>query len=366
VLASQLAGGDRRAEVAAALLCGASFSSVLLAAIPDAASISCLATAAPLAWLGSRAGRPFDRAEAAGWAALGAFGIAVTLTQGMHWAIALVARATWLRPPSGAPSAARLAAAVAGAAALVAGAAALQERLYPGTGYFVARRSPLGELRSFGRLDRFAEGALPHALLVANHFAGVNFAAPMPAYSDYVIREWRQPYWSLSLEEAGAASFAPAQRALYAAWLALALPAALWLGRFDRRFAAPLACIAGQFALHLAYGREYILYSPNWHGAVVAVLVGGVFLGRPRSRPALAAVAGGLALALALNSVAVMNRVYREVEAGLEASLRDERGRLRAAPRRRARRAAGLRAAPVYHARRERRRSAHERDAARR
>ena len=38
-------------------------------------------------------------------------------------------------------------------------------------------------------------------------------------------------------------------------------------------FTAPLLAVASQFALHLIYGREYVLYSPHWHGILVAILV---------------------------------------------------------------------------------------------
>ena len=69
-------------------------------------------------------------------------------------------------------------------------------------------------------------------------------------------------------------------------WIGFLLPSALVLGRMDRRFAAPILCIASQFALHLFYGREYILYSPNWHGAVTAVLVAAAWNGMPTRRQA--------------------------------------------------------------------------------
>lgn len=329
-LASQLAGGARGARTLATLLCAGSFSSLLLAGIPDAASVSCLATVAPLLFLNARAARRFGWGEAAGWSLLGAFALAVTVTQIAHWAIALLARVSWLRPAAGrsdggAPLAARLLAIAVGGALLVCGAVELQERVYPGTGRFWERKAPLAELRSFRHPDRSDTGAGAHALRLARHFGGVNFVAPMPAYSDYVIREWRQPYWSLSLEEAR--DWQPAQRALQLAWLGTLALALLSLRRCDRRFAAPLLCVASQFALHFAYGREYILYSPNWHGAVTAVCVAALWNAWPDRWRALSLAVGTLCLGIALNSLAVMDRVYREVAIGLEASRRDDEGR---------------------------------------
>ena len=93
--------------------------------------------------------------------------------------------------------------------------------------------------------------------------------------------------------------------------------------------AAPLLCIGVQFGLHFLYGREYILYSPNWHGAVCAVWVGAIWIGLPGWRRSVTAGIAALSAALALNGAFVMDRVYREVEAGLEASLRDGAGRLK-------------------------------------
>jgi hypothetical protein len=285
----------------------------------------------PLLYLNRRWGKAFGRGEVLAWGVIGVLCIAFTLSQAMHWGIALAVRAL---PPARPPSAhrARLAGRFAAAAAVCAlvtlGAVELQQALYPGTGRFYARKSPDRELQSFGRFDSITENPLLHATRLANHFAGVNFVAPFPGYSDFVIRRWHQAYWSLSLEQARPESWHPAQRGLFGVWLLVLLPGALWFARFDRRFLAPLLCIASQFALHFVYGREYILYSPNWHGVVTAVLVAAAWNGLGPRRRWLPAAAATFSLALAINSLAVMNRVYREVEGGMEQIYRDRDGRL--------------------------------------
>jgi hypothetical protein len=335
-LAVRLSGGAAWPGILAALVCGASFSSVLLASIPDTASLSGLGTVVPLLYLNRRWGSRFGWGEALVWSLIGVLCIAFTVSQIANWGIALAVRAL---PRGGGPTAAgasrigaKLLAAVAAFAALTWGAASLQAALYPGTGRFYRNRSPARELRSFHRLESVREAPVRHTLRLAGHFAGVNFVAPFPGYADFVIERWHQPYWSLSLEEARFERWHPAQIALFGVWLFALLPGALLWGRGDRRMLAPLLCVASQFALHFVYGREYILYSPNWHGAVTAVLVAAAWNGLGEGRRWMPPVALAFSLALAVNSLAVMQRVYREVEIGLEQPLRDASGNPLPAP----------------------------------
>ena len=329
-LAAQLAGGEPMPGLLAALVGGVSFSSVLLASIPDTASLSGLGSVVPLLYLNRRWGARFTWGEALVWSAIGVLCVAFTISQIANWAIALAVRA--LPRAAGPPAAARdrivakLLTCVAVFAAVTWGAANLQAAVYPGTGTFYQHKPPAKEFRSFNRLESVERAPLWHTARLAGHFVGVNFVAPFPGYSDFVIERWRQPYWSLSLEESRLEGWHPAQVALFGIWLFALLPAALWVGRFDRRFLAPLLCIASQFALHFVYGREYVLYSPNWHGVVAAVLVAGAWNGLGARRRWLPPVVAAFSLAVAINSVAVMQRVYDEVEAGLEQALRDDTG----------------------------------------
>ncbi|MEE8476043.1 MAG: hypothetical protein V3T01_11855 [Myxococcota bacterium] len=332
-LASQLAGNAFAPGVLATLICGASFSCLLLASIPDTASVSGISTLVPLLYLNRRWGERFTWSEALVWGAIGLLGVAFTISQIVHWAIALSLRAA---PIAGAPrrtddgaigGRALFLAPVVLLAVATWGASNLQESVYPGTGKFYERRSPIAEFHRFQRLESLAESPLRHSLRVASHFVGVNYVAPFPGYSDFAMKRWQQPYWSLSLEESRFESWHPAQIALLGVWLLCLIPALFCLGRADRRFLAPLLCIASQFLMHCVYGREYILYSSNWHGAVTAVLVAGVWNEMGSARRWIRPLAVALSLALAVNSLAVMHRVYSEVEAGLGQAGRDAHGR---------------------------------------
>ncbi|MEE8507982.1 MAG: hypothetical protein V3T07_02860 [Myxococcota bacterium] len=332
-LATQLARGEPAPGLLATLVCGASFSCLLLASIPDTASVSGISTLVPLLYLNRRWGKRFTWGEGLVWSAIGLLSVAFTISQIVHWVIALGLRTA---PDFGTPRRAdralgrRRALVLAPVVLLGAatwGAANLQESLYPGTGRFYERRSPIDELRSFQRLESLSGTPVRHSFRLANHFVGVNYVAPFPGYSDFAIERWRQPYWSLSLEESRLEAWHPAQIALFGLWLLCLIPALFCLRRADRRFLAPLLCIASQFLMHLVYGREYILYSSNWHGAVTAVLVAAVWNERGSARRWIPPLALALSLGLAANSLTVMQRVYSEVKVGLGQSGRDAIGR---------------------------------------
>jgi len=336
LLASQLAGGARGPAVLAALLCGASFSSLLLASIPESASISGLSTLLPLLYLNRRWGRSFGWGEAVAWGLIGCLCIAITLTQLAHWLIALSVRVSLGRGASGRGAgrlrAARLAVLLGVFVALIGAASELQARLYPGTPRFYARE-PVSAERAYLRLDDLREHPLSHGLRLAKHFLVTSFVAPTPGYSDFLMRDHGLDYWSLSIETPDTRDTPPWRQALLAVWTLLLLPAAVLVGRAERRFVAPLLAVASQFALHLLYGREYILYSANWHGPVVAMLVAAVWNGLGTAkRRWLPVVVGVVALSLAVNGLLVMRRVYAELEIGLESARRDAQGRPSAGP----------------------------------
>ena len=151
--------------------------------------------------------------------------------------------------------------------------------------------------------------------------------APFPTYSDFLPSILG--YWSLSIEEVRIRNWQWLLWPIAALLLAAFAAAAVGLRRADRLFLAPVLCIGSQFALHLLYGREYILYSPNWHGVLVAVLVASCWKAFARHRRAIdLRVSLVLALALLANNLAVLKRTYQEVEAGLWYANRDSEGRL--------------------------------------
>jgi arylsulfatase len=331
-LAYQLAGGSLVPALLAAFVYGVSFCSMLLGTIPDSASVSCLSTTVPLVYLNRRLDHRFQWREALTWGFLGLFCFAFTLSQIMHWFIALGLRLFWLlrgRDPAAGKQpvwalGARILVLFAVFGSLTWAALALQHRVYPRTHFSPQNLSVEG---NFLRTEDLANRPVAHTARLAAHFFGYNFTAPFPGYSDYLIRRWHMQYWSLSLEEVHASDLNLLQRTVAAMLLSLFVLGAISLRQSDRRFLAPLLCIAGQFVLHLAYGREYILYSPNWHGPLVAVVIAACWNGFESKRKSLTLFVLALSGGMLVNNVAVLNRVYAEVDVGLEQWHRDASGR---------------------------------------
>jgi hypothetical protein len=338
VLAWQLARRSLPAGLLAGALCGVSFSSLLAATIPESAAFSCLATVVPLVVLNARAGKPFTWGEAVAWAGIGVLGFGITITQVTHAAIALAVRLTALRGERTAlrgeaeeATAATLAPRVGlalGLAALAIGLGAhAQSALYPRSTLFW-EANPLDSERSYLRVDELAAQPLRHTTRLLGHFALYDFAAPAPAFSDYLIREFDHDYWSISIEESGWSDWRPLSRALVAVFVVAFVGVCGFLCRGDARFLAPVLSLASQFGIHLLYGREYVLYSPNWHGVLVAVGIAGAWNGLAVGRPRLIAAGAILCAALLASNLGVLGEVHREFGAGLEAAKRDASGRL--------------------------------------
>lgn len=338
LLIAQLTGGSAAAALLGSAVCMVSFSSILLAAFPDSASLSGLATLFPLLFLNYRRKRPCTWAEVAGWALLGLFCIGVTITQVINWLIALAFRfrawRLWHRSSSGAgtPSFLRLGAILALFLLSFVLALHLQRALYGGLRF---RPSRLTREQGYSVFNPLANHVGPgtHVARVSLHFFGYNFAAPFPALSYRYVRLYPiHDRWMLSLIEAEPADWAPLQRGLAFLLLIGFAVGAAGVVRPDIALAAPLACVAAQLALHLLYGDEYILYSTNWHGALVAILITGVWRGGPKMRRFGGAVWAACAIGLFVNNVVVLNSVYTELEGGLEEVRRDAAGGLKHPP----------------------------------
>jgi hypothetical protein len=333
-LAWQLARRSLSAALAAACVCAFSYSTWLAASIPESAAVASLASTLPLLFLGARWGRGFARWEAVCWGLLAVLGAGLTLTQLVYWIIALAARTTLGRDRSEEAAAAgaraiwpRLVLALALSATLFWGGLRVQSELYPQAARADVEH-PLAVELHFLRTGHLAAAPVSHAGRLIGHFLVFDFVAPFPGHSDFLIRDYGLDYWSLSVEEAGLAQWAPAQIALAGALLLAVLAACAGLRRADAKFVAPALCVASQLALHLVYGREYVLYSPHWHGVLVAVLVAAAWNRLPRRRGAMLAAAAVLSAAMLLNDLVVMRAVYREVEAGLGTRGRDAAGAL--------------------------------------
>jgi len=206
---------------------------------------------------------------------------------------------------------------------------ALQSAIYPGAKPFY-REDILSDESPWMRVDDIRQMPLRHTARLLRQFAVYDFVAPFPAYSDYLIEfyDWdeRDSYWSLSLEEKSLDDWQGLQWipiAALAIWLGLA---ATGLRHADLRYAAPAAFVAFQLALHFVYGREYVLYSGNWHGVLVALLAAATWRAGRRYRSAVALLVVGLSVSMLANNLAVLKRTYAEVEIGLGMPVRTATG----------------------------------------
>ena len=327
VLAAQLCDRRLAPGLLAALLSGVSFSSVLLANIPETAAVAGISALAPLLLLGGRVGRDWRSAEGIAWGAIGIVAIAFTVTQLLWWVAALGVRIglLWRAARAEVGLERRLIRGVASAVAICTlgtlALVALQRNVYPDARAFQS----LAEERSFSRLDDAFSSPVKHTTRLLAQFLVYDFAPPFPGYADLA----RRPQWSLSFEESGAAQWTAAQRALSATVL-LCVVLSLIRGRprADPRFIAPGIGLGLQLLLHFAYGREYVLYSGNWHGVLSAVIVALGWRAFGRHELKLAAVTLPIIVALAANSAIVIERVYYEVAGGMGQADRDETGAL--------------------------------------
>ena len=325
-LAAQMTGGSWVPGACATLLCASSFSTLLAATIPESAAFASLGSLVPLLYLNNRIDQPFGRRKAVAWGLIGLFCVAFTLTQVIHCICALVARVYLERR---AELTRRLLGRVAMSAALLLAllwlGSEIQSAWYPGTPPVYAA-TPIESEAAFFRTQELTSTPFRHVARLLRDFSLHSFAAPYPAYSDFLIRDYGFGYWSLSAEEAGLANWTSPQLVVAAvvglAWFA----AFVGLRSAGRSFLAPALCLASQLGLHLIYGREYVLYAPHWHGVLVAVLVAAAWRGLPTRRVWVTMGGVLLAAALLVSNLSVLVRVHEEVAAGLEVDLRDERG----------------------------------------
>lgn len=278
-LAARLSGGRLWAGVAAAVISGVSFCSILMGAMPESASVACLSALIPLLLLDLRFDREFTFAEAVAWSLAGVFAIAFTVSQGSWWLVALGTRVWFLlRTTTGSRAVAwrlapRLLVALILGVALTWWAVDLQARIHPGTHAFEWAPGGREAENAYLRLDDLQQRPLAHGVRLLAHFFLYDFAAPFPTYSSFLIDHYKLSWWSLSIEETRLRDWRLLQLICWAALLAALVPVARGLRHADRRFVAPLLGLGGQLVLHAVYGREYVLYAANWHGVLVATAI---------------------------------------------------------------------------------------------
>ncbi len=331
LLAGQLTGGARAPALAAGALCGASFSSLLAASLPESAVFAGLGGIAPLLLLGARWDRAPSWAESCLWGALGALAFGLTVSQGLPFGVALGVRLALSPGARGLGLSSRwgrAALALALGGLLVGAGSELQARVYPGAPRLL-EVDPIAGERPYLRIQELRDAPAEHLLRLLSHFAVWSSAAPFPVPSDFLIRAGFG-YWSLSIEEAPWASAPWPQQLLFAALGAAALGAALLALRClasDRRFLAPCLCLAWHLLLHAVYGREYVLYAPHWHAVWIGTAVAAVWNRLASRRRALGVAVALLCPALLLNNALVLRAVYAELAYGLSVERRDAEGR---------------------------------------
>ena len=279
-LAWLVTGGSRRAAVFAMGLFGASYSTLLLASFPDSASASAFTSLLPYVFLFHRVGRGFRGWEGVAWLAIGAVCFGITVTQVGHWFLALGYRLYGVfheeedraRPLKVLKALAALAALtlMLWGAAYVAMTA--KETIFKGAEkHYRIDRIIERELR-FVEIEEVMEHPVHRLSVVSRHFLLYNFAAPEPT-----IVEWHHRgrpdrlFTSLSIAEEDLHNWPPWAMPLLASHLLLLILLVRW-----HRVTAPIMllwlAVLFQFFMHYLYGREFIIYSPNWHTLVVVIV----------------------------------------------------------------------------------------------
>ena len=177
-LVYQWTDGSLLASLGAAAVWGTSFSTVLAASLPESAAVSGLAALLPLVYLGTRAGRAWTTRESIAWALIGVVGIGLTITQVVHWLIAIAVRATLARRAPGSTGATLgrgLATTGVVFAVLVAVGVTAQSQLFEGTPNPFAA-SPLAGEEPFLRTASLSAAPLAHVTRLVAHFVVRKFA----------------------------------------------------------------------------------------------------------------------------------------------------------------------------------------------
>jgi hypothetical protein len=317
----------RRLSFLAAALFLASFSSLLFAAIPESCAWSGLSGLLPTWFFLARRCKEVSLSEVLGWGLLLPLSMGYTITQGVFWFLALTFRVIMLGIDSGRRACLR--GVLMGCLActfgcfVVWGLANLQYMLNPLPPFY--QFNPMRGQSAYMRPIAVSSLA-PEALLsLVTQMLVYPFVPPVPGYSDVVKY---LGYWSLSFEQLNTT---PSDQLWYVDLFRMGVVFLLFgVLPFAYRAGATAAIlilgICSQLALHLFYGREFVLYSLNWLGLAVALSV----ITASRLRPAifrvwLVGVFMAIPLLLAWN-FSVLDRALKEVSYGLDAAKRTAEG----------------------------------------
>ncbi len=275
-----ITGGSRRAAAVAMALFAASYSTLLLASFPDSASASAFTSLLPYIFLFHRLGRGFRWWEGVVWILAGLVCFGITVSQLMHWVLALAyrlyavfheedvrARPLPLGKTLGALVGLLL---VLWAAAYLAMAA--KEVVFKGAEkHYRFDRIVERELR-FVETEELLEEPARRLVILGRHFTLYNFVSPEPVLSEWYHRDRPERlFTSLSIREENLKQWPPWAMPLLASQIVLLVLLVRW-----HRISAPLLllwlAVLSQFGMHYLYGREFIIYSPNWHTLLVVII----------------------------------------------------------------------------------------------
>lgn len=301
-----------RVGLLAVLTCAASSSAFLFVAIPESCSFSGLGNLLPLLLLAWAHRCDPSKGEVALWVATGLLSYGITITQFGAWLLCAGWRAFAVQ---GTPRRRVGFAAVVLVATLVAMALAVQvqQGLFGDDEPHHRIRQVLKKEAKFLALDELRTTPFLRALTLAEHFALTPFISPDPVITIFEDPTSGRRFLTLSVLDARGDGWRIVHlpglilhAALLLGWLLLARP--------DARHWPLILVLAGQYLLHLLYGREFLMYAMNWHPLVVVLLLTSIPSDALEKRRSTILLGIYLALlcALSVRYVAEFSRIYRE------------------------------------------------------
>lgn len=303
-----------------------SFSAALFSVIPESCAWSGISALLSTWFFLARRHRSFSVWEALAWAVLFPLSIGYTVSQFVFWPLAFLLRLLFIwRDNSGA---AFLRAVGLGFVSLTIGVvstvllANLQHSLNHSAPIFYAVDVVKGE-GAWARPVALQSLSPGHVISVLRQVLSYPFVPPVPGYSG-VVRSYG--HFSLSLEDANLEAESWLVSVLRFSLIAVFFLALLFARKAGASVIILVAGTASQIILHLFYGRDYILYSLNWLGLLVATFIVVASRLTPFGYRVCLVAASFLLPCAILWNYSVLAHIMSELSYGLEISMRDEHG----------------------------------------
>ena len=97
--------------------------------------------------------------------------------------------------------------------------------------------------------------------------------------------------------------------------------------KMEKIYLAPTLCIVAMFLLHTIYGREYIMYSYNWHGCIAALIVAVLYRIYGERRKRFLVIILGISALILVNNLMALEAVYDDFRKDLRMTYREERSK---------------------------------------